>query len=204
MRLNSCVLAIAALALSPAAVSAATYSLGGNGGNLGATEVFSAAGAPNITVMAGASGLLNFNEAIFQSPGGLGVVGTPDTQGPQIDGFPVLSAEFLTVTFDWAVNLLAFALADTDNGILGVGADQYDISINGQSFSSGLTALATNLVNRNYVKTFTIRASGSFVGDLDDFKLSAITVAPVPVPAAGLLLVGALGGLAALRRRKTV
>lgn len=29
-------------------------------------------------------------------------------------------------------------------------------------------------------------------------------VAPVPVPAAGLLLLGALGGLAALRRRKTV
>ena len=27
---------------------------------------------------------------------------------------------------------------------------------------------------------------------------------PVPVPAAGLLLLGALGGLAALRRRKTV
>jgi hypothetical protein len=27
-------------------------------------------------------------------------------------------------------------------------------------------------------------------------------VAPVPVPAAGLLLAGALGGLAALRRRK--
>jgi hypothetical protein len=28
-------------------------------------------------------------------------------------------------------------------------------------------------------------------------------VAPVPVPAAGFLLIGALGGLVALRRRKT-
>ena len=32
----------------------------------------------------------------------------------------------------------------------------------------------------------------------------ALSPVPVPVPAAGLLLIGALGGLAALRRRKTV
>jgi hypothetical protein len=34
------------------------------------------------------------------------------------------------------------------------------------------------------------------------FEFSNLEVAPVPVPAAGLLLAGALGGLAALRRRK--
>jgi hypothetical protein len=36
------------------------------------------------------------------------------------------------------------------------------------------------------------------------FDLDAISVSAVPLPAAGFLLVGALGGLAALRRRKRV
>lgn len=36
-----------------------------------------------------------------------------------------------------------------------------------------------------------------------DFALAGVDVATVPVPAGGLLLIGALGGLAALRRRKS-
>ena len=42
--------------------------------------------------------------------------------------------------------------------------------------------------------TVTIKYSGS--GGVDSF-----VIAPVPVPAASLLLIGAMGGLAALRRR---
>lgn len=37
----------------------------------------------------------------------------------------------------------------------------------------------------------------------DGFDLSAIKVSPVPLPAAGVLLLAGLGGLAAVRRRKT-
>jgi hypothetical protein len=56
-----------------------------------------------------------------------------------------------------------------------------------------------NAVAGEYTLTFDASTrSDSFGGFID-----AIDVAPVPVPAAGLLLLGALGGLAAMRRRKT-
>jgi hypothetical protein len=114
---------------------------------------------------------------------------------------PPEGVAFLTVTCNWAVISLSFPLSETGNGVLGICADHPDISINGESFSNGLSAVINNLVSRNFVNTLTIRASGTSVLVQDDFKPASIMV--VPVPAAGLLLVGALGGLAALRRRKT-
>jgi len=44
--------------------------------------------------------------------------------------------------------------------------------------------------------------SVSALGVRDSFRISSLTISEVPVPAAGFLLVGALGGLAALRRKK--
>lgn len=49
---------------------------------------------------------------------------------------------------------------------------------------------------------FTVLSSNDNYGFADG-ALAGIGIAPVPVPAAGLMLLGALGGLAALRRRKT-
>jgi hypothetical protein len=51
-------------------------------------------------------------------------------------------------------------------------------------------------------KSLTFRTSGSRDDSDIDFALAAVNVAPVPVPAAGLLLLTAVGGLAAARRRK--
>ncbi|MGV8954169.1 MAG: VPLPA-CTERM sorting domain-containing protein, partial [Cypionkella sp.] len=44
------------------------------------------------------------------------------------------------------------------------------------------------------------------VGGRDGFDIDSISVTPatIPLPAGGLLLLGALGGVAALRRRKAV
>lgn len=50
--------------------------------------------------------------------------------------------------------------------------------------------------------TFTAGASNDNQG-YADFALAGIDVAPIPLPAGGLLLLGALGGLGFARRRKT-
>jgi hypothetical protein len=50
--------------------------------------------------------------------------------------------------------------------------------------------------------SLTFRTSGSRDDADIDFALAAVDVAPVPVPAAGLLLLTAVGGLAVARRRK--
>lgn len=48
---------------------------------------------------------------------------------------------------------------------------------------------------------FTVQDTNDLLG-VADGALAGVGIAPIPVPAAGLLLLGGLGGLAALRRRK--
>lgn len=192
--------AMAALLFSVGTASAATYDFNKSGPSVSQlTNVAPTSGSgPSIDVTPGANGILNFQGALLtQNSNGLGVNGRPDTNPGNIDGFPVWSAEFLTVSFDWAVKLVGFKLGAVD------GNDQYDISINGGAFMNGLTALINNSVNVNNVTSFTIRASGTpWVDGLgnDDFTLSKVEVAPVPVPAAFGLLAMALGGLGLARR----
>lgn len=196
-------LAFASLLIAAGSATAATYDFNTSGPSVTQlTNVAPTSGAgpsiPTITVTPGANGILNFAGALVtQNSNGLGVNGRPDTNPGNIDGFPVLSAEFLTVTFGWAVNLVGFKLGAVD------GNDHYDISINGGAFVNSLTALLDNAVNINNVTSFTIRASGTPWVDgfgNDDFTLSQIEVAPVPVPAAFGLLAMALGGLGFARR----
>jgi hypothetical protein len=51
--------------------------------------------------------------------------------------------------------------------------------------------------------TLTLPPGPGNSGPTGGFDVDSISVSPVPLPAGGLLLIGALGGLAALRRRKT-
>jgi hypothetical protein len=198
---SNAIVTFAALTLSAGAASAATYNFGGSGENIGESADFNAVGGPTVTVTAGATGVLNGPPVLWQTAGGLGVFGPPDTDPTRIDGSPIRSSETVTLTFGWAVRLLSFDLTGTD------GNDQYDISINGGNFTNGIDALASNLVDE-IVTTLTIRASGSFFTDglvfgNDEFRLASVTTTPVPLPAgAGLLALGLAGlGLAARRRK---
>ena len=98
-----------------------------------------------------------------------------------------------TMTFDGAILGLittTAGLAATDS-ILGAIGTSYDLFRNRGLEPSDVTTFIGDTL------TASLRASQP--GDW----LRVITVAAVPVPAAGLLLVGALGGLAALRRRRS-
>ena len=70
------------------------------------------------------------------------------------------------------------------------------------STASTFLRLSFSFVAGSNAETLTFADTGPVATDNGGPVLDNVTVSQVPVPAAGLLLLGALGGLAALRRRK--
>ncbi len=128
------------------------------------------------------------SSVIRQRSNGIGVRnGVGDSS--QVDGSGF--SDWLTFSFDTAVRLVEVSF-----GSFFSCCDVASISIDGGSFFNvGATPYSFGDVVAN---SFTVRAFGRY----DDFVVSSITVAPIPLPASALLLIGGLAGFGVMRRRK--
>jgi hypothetical protein len=189
-------LALFVVSASQSSATTVNFATGGNGTNVGG----SVTGGLTYTTLATATGYLNQDgAAVTQTINGLGINGKPDSQSTLIDNSP--GSEMLTITFSWAVKLVNISLGFLDS------LDNVYIATNNTPeghYGPGLTNPIS--ISENYVTWFSIRAKevGARVYGTDRFTLATANIAAVPVPAAGFLLMGALGGLAALRRRKNL
>jgi hypothetical protein len=140
-----------------------------------------------------------------------------DGIGIKDDEVTLQKDEYLTLTFSKAVKIKSLHFLDLFYSRLGT--EQVDVS-------GDLTALISSdqllepgtggaiggykkqtFANSGPVFSITFRPTGTTKEADDgsaDFSLAAVEIAAVPVPAGGILLLTALGGLAAMRRRKSI
>ncbi len=216
-----------------AAHAATVNLAGPSNSNLGQSVSCSAlsGGCSDFTVTANSAGLLNGKAFVSQSGIGLGVnapsedigffggvIEVPDLQPFQLDGFPEPSKESLTFEFDHMVSITSIVLANLNTGF--DSDDEFDLFVDGGLYiDNGTTSTISGPIA---LKSFTIAAVGGdasndtnggfsfFTGitlpKFDDFAVKSISyekISAVPLPASSLLLLAGLGGLAALRRRKS-
>lgn len=172
--------------MATAANAATTVDLtsGGDVTGLGQLGSFSATGASgSIDPWRAGSG----SDYLTQNSNGLGVTGWGDSSA-QLDG---IVDESITFTFDYAVRLVSVSFSSFG------WFDDADIYVNGvkvENESSSNPYYFGNVI----ATSFTIGADGSS----DNFRIKNFKVAPVPLPAAGFLLLGGLAGLGALSRKR--
>lgn len=164
------------------------------------------------------SGILNNSQGFDGNwaPTGTGLAFETDGYGVGMNDDEITTStmkqEWIEVTFSVPTLVNSFAFLD-----LFVARDYSSGEVGQVNIDGGLpiTLWAQDLANSGspgYVSTmiqpvlasvirFTVLSSNDAYGFADG-ALAAIGIAPIPVPAAGLMLFGGLGGLAMLRRRK--
>jgi hypothetical protein len=140
-----------------------------------------------------------------------------DGLGIKDDEVTKAKSEYLTLTFSKAVKVKALHFLDLFYSRMGI--EQVDVS-------GDLTALISSdqelqpgtggaiggykkatIANSGPVFSITFRPTATTKDGDDgsaDFSLAAVEIAAIPLPAGGILLLTALGGLAAVRRRKSL
>lgn len=109
-------------------------------------------------------------------------------------GLSLLVPDLLTLTFSQAVHFGAVFFTAIDRN------DDFDLFIDGIRVLSDVTIQGSNPFDLTGYHGTSI----SFGADAanDNFRLGSFTVAAIPLPAGGFLLIGGLGALALLRRRR--
>ena len=131
-----------------------------------------------------------------------------DTDGYGVRDDEIGVRETITITFASLVKITGFAFLDLFESMLTPGTGEFGVAkINGMDYAVGYTGensgYAEQFINpvATTSVTFTATSNNDDRGVLDG-ALAALEIAPIPLPAAGLMLLTALGGVAALRRRK--
>lgn len=178
------------LAGTAASASTVTFDFGGGAGNTGSTTASYTQGGVGVD-------LLSTGGNISVQSGGVGVQGAPNSGRIGV-------GERLSFTFAPNVVLRNAVIFEAGNGTDTVQIRDGSGNIlttfvvsdtPGKLFSQDLSGL--NLVGG----TFEFRLL-SATGTSRGFRVSSLTVATMPVPAGGVLLIVGLGGFVALRRRK--
>lgn len=210
--------AVTGLVLSLGAIAANAYTIDFTSSSTGTSGALRGGVTWNMT----ASGILNNTQAFD----GIATAATNasglafDTDGygvgrndDEITTFPNGRQEWIKVTFSAPVLVNALYFLDLFISPNGSSQEIAVATINGGFPIVNINAVDVfNRVNGGFASTtfapilvseifFTVLSSNDAVGFADG-ALAGIGIAPVPVPAAGLLLLGGLGGLAALKRRR--
>lgn len=185
----SALAAVAAVALSGGAAQAVTFTFDTVAANQ--SSVYFTQDGLGFTVTAGV-GL--GTPYVTQESDGLGVYTDRtgrifDDTDSDVDGQP--GTEYLLFTFDSAVKLVNVLFGDADND------DDWDVIVDGELIANDVDDNPFYFAYRE-ATTLKVRADGLN----DSWRVQSLQIAPVPLPATGLMLVGALGGLGLLRRRR--
>ena len=191
LRAGAIALGLAVAGLGGSVAFAATWTLG-----TGNNECAGQNGFSNCTLN-GSPSIIKYN-----NPAGSLVLGDTNTNFASITGAELTFSNLVfngtnLIGFNWS-----YLAGVNDPGVTAVvlaagGAWKWttNFTVVGNLFFGSVSTLDAGLVNKQG-----IAQNISHITLFDSYIPPAI----VPVPAAGLLLVGALGGLAALRRRRTV